>query len=211
MTEKRARQGSGGTAPDDAELAARLASGDRAAFAMVFARYKSAVFTLAYRLTGDYTEAGDLMQTAFLKLMQAAQSIDPSRSLKGYLLQLTRNASIDYLRRRSRRAATWSQRLGEDAENMVGAATTPSADDLLADEESRSRLEAALAALPTAAREVIVLRSIAQMPFAEVAEILGISVPAAKMRYRRAVDALAEQLQQTTHPTDAPIAGETEP
>ena len=47
--------------------------------------------------------------------------------------------------------------------------------------------------MPTAGREIIVLRSIAQMPFAEVAEILDISVPAAKMRYRRAIDDLIEQ------------------
>ena len=192
MIDQQARK-TGGAVSGDADLAARLKAGDRAAFAAVFARYKSAVFTLAYRLTGDYAQAADLMQTAFLKLLQAAKSIDPARSLKGYLLRLTRNASIDYLRRKSRRAAVWSQRLGEDAENLAGPATTTPVDELLSDQEASAKLEAALAEMPPAGREIIVLRSIAQMPFAEVAEILDISVPAAKMRYRRAIDDLIEQ------------------
>ena len=62
--------------------------------------------------------------------------------------------------------------------------------------------------LPHRYREVIVLRSIAQMPFAEVARILEVTVPAAKMRYRRALDALVEQLREKDPSPDSPNAGE---
>ena len=73
---------------------------------------RAAIFTGKYaHKNGVYKfTALDQSQPTLPKLMQAAGGLDPKRSLKGYLLQLTRNASIDHLRRRSRRPPGRSSR-----------------------------------------------------------------------------------------------------
>ncbi|MBO0589143.1 sigma-70 family RNA polymerase sigma factor [Sporosarcina sp. E16_8] len=93
------------TGPDDAYLYARAASHDRYAFETLYDRYEKLVFSFAYRLTGDRTIAEEVTQDVFLKLWNGTTTYKEDKGkFSSWLLTLTRNKSIDELRRLKRHA-----------------------------------------------------------------------------------------------------------
>jgi len=88
----------------DAELAARVARRDRAAFALIYDRYAAKAFGLVLRLLGDRAVSEDVLQEAFWRVWQRADTFDASRaSFSSWLLSITHHCAIDELRRRRTR------------------------------------------------------------------------------------------------------------
>jgi RNA polymerase sigma-70 factor (sigma-E family) len=157
-----------------------------AAVGALFQAQRLPMVRLARLLVDDLETAEDVVQDAFTALHRKWRSIASHDAAVGYLRACVVNGSRSVLRRRrTARAHPWPD------------ATTLSADGadsgLLVAEEHREVL-AALRQLPARQREVIVLRYWSDLPEAEVAAALGISVGAVKSSASRGRDAIAALL-----------------
>lgn len=174
----------------DEKLMVRFQGGDARAFEVLVRRHRTPVFSFLLRLAGDRGRAEDLCQEAFLKVVRASQEWEPRARFQTWLYAIARNLAIDEARRQAFRRA----------EPLDGPAAAAAASDDPAPDQGaegallRSRLEAALAALPEEQREVFLLREHAGLRFAEIAEVTGASENTVKSRMRYALESLRERL-----------------
>ncbi len=175
--------------PDiDAALVARLKEGDMDALGTLYRRHGGAVRTVLLRAdpAGGPQAADDLAQDTFLSFLDTLDRYEHRGRLRSWLYGIAlRKARSD--RRR------WWRRLGLGRREGFGAAgvaaPAPAPDERLAD---RQRIDAAMASLPAAQREALVLVAVEGLAVAEAARVLGISENAVSTRLYRARKALEE-------------------
>jgi len=154
------------------------------------------VYSLALRLMGDRTNAEDVTQEVFLKILQAADRLDPDRDPMPWVTVITYNVCRDRWRSRDHKVAQESASI-DDEQSGGRAVASPAPDPearVLADERERV-VEAALLRLPEDLRAVVLLRDYCGMRHAQIAEVTGASEAAVRKRYSRAVARLAEELK----------------
>lgn len=165
------------------ELVARARSGDREAFSILAERHQHQVFTLAMRLTGDYDLAGDISQEALLRAWRGIGGFRGDARFSSWLYRITVNVAWTQL---SRRRRTRHSPL-EAVENLAATPTGFDHPELAFEAANlRGRLRRALLRLPQRSRVVVVLRDVYDWSHAQIAETLGISVSASKVRLHRA-------------------------
>ncbi|MDE3195928.1 MAG: RNA polymerase sigma factor [Acidobacteriota bacterium] len=148
-----------------------------------YSQYRDPLFRFGYRLTGSVEAAEDAVHDSFIGLFNGG--FDESRaSLKTYLFAAVRNQVRKRLRDYSRE--------DQDAEVEEIAATTPL--DIVISEETASAVQNAVAALPVAQREVLVLFEYEELSLEEIARIAEIDAGAVKSRLFRARAALRKLL-----------------
>jgi RNA polymerase sigma-70 factor, ECF subfamily len=155
------------TVPTDASLAAAFAAGDRDAGDALFVRHAAELRAFLAARCRDAELAGELLQEVAWRMVAAAHRLDPRRNVRAYLFRSAANVWRDHVRREivRRRAAN---RLGD------GAATAPpAADARLLERDLRAAVHRAIAALPTAQRDVVELRHRTGLTFREIADRLG--------------------------------------
>lgn len=171
----------------DLDLVRRIAAGDgRAAEALVRRRLPHMV-NLARRMLGDAAEAEDVAQEVFLRVWKEAPRWTPGAALfSTWMHRVAMNLCTDRLRRRRETPS-------EDAGATL-ADGAPSPASGLQEMERRAAVEAALAALPERQRAAIVLTHYQDLPAAEAAAILEVSVEALESLLARARRALRAAL-----------------
>jgi RNA polymerase sigma-70 factor (ECF subfamily) len=140
-------------------------------------------------------ESRDILQAVMLKSFQKLPQVQDPNALMGWLSKVAENEirdRVDYLRRGQRDAARRAPI--EDAANVP--APVRQALSVAIMNERLERLERALEALPEAQREVIVLRKLEELTFAEMAGRLGKSEDACRMQFARAMAALTLSLER---------------
>lgn len=185
-----------GATPDEDErrwIAGALA-GDHDAFALLYERYKGAVFNLGYRMLGSPEEAEDAAQEIFLRAYNRLASYDRERKFSTWLLTVASNHCIDRLRRRRLAWVT----LDDVVYTLASGAPGPERTALR--REQQEAVRQAVLALPEDYRLVTVLRHWNDLSYAEVAEVTGLTEATVKTRLFRARKKLAELLGQ---PDDA--------
>ncbi|MFE7762012.1 RNA polymerase sigma factor [Streptomyces sp. NPDC057438] len=197
-------------APAEAEssVRARIRAGDRDAFAEIYDAYARAVYNHAYRLTGDWSTAEEVMADTFLDAWRARRRLEPDGgSLKPWLLGMATNKARNANRGLARRLAFLARR----------PAPPPVAD--FAD-ESAGRLDDArrLAAvrqvygrLRRAEREVLALCVWAGLDYGQAAEALGVPVGTVRSRLSRARARLTRLTDERLRAERAEHAKDTEP
>lgn len=172
---------------DDAEneLAAQARDGDRQAFTLLVRRYQDRVFRFILRMIGNRDEAMDLTQESFMKAYQALPGWRPEARFGTWLFQIARNAALDTLRRRQC-VDFVSLTCGPDEESIDPCDTTPLPEERLADRQRIGLLERALRALPLEQREILLLRELEDMSYADIAATLDINEGTVKSRLARA-------------------------
>ena len=172
--------------PDGVVVRAVLA-GDVNQYAVLVRRYSSRYARYAARLLGSVDEAEDAVQDAFVRAYdQLAQCRDPD-NFAGWFFLILRNRC--FAQRRS------TKRHGE----LDGASELAAPDDVEAPlelAERRQALQQALGTLTNEQREVFVLKHMEELSYEEIAERVGTTVPALKMRMHRAYDRLRELLKE---------------
>jgi RNA polymerase sigma-70 factor (ECF subfamily) len=161
---------------------ARAKEGDRDAVRYLYIQYSDNVYGYVRSIVRDDHEAEDLTQHVFAKLMIViGQYDDRGVPFFGWLLRLARNAALDHLR--GRRATP--------TENIV------SSDSRVDDAHERSSsIRIALATLPNDQRKVVVMRHVAGMSMAEIADRLGRSESSINALHHRGRRALQHQLRE---------------
>jgi RNA polymerase sigma factor (sigma-70 family) len=173
--------------PSDEDLMERYQGGDQAAFRMLFQRHARRVHGFLLRHTGDRSRADDLLQQTWLKLHRARDSYRPGAPFSPWLYTIAANTRRDAARADGRSA----EELTSDGETP-GAAAAPIDRSEAAD--LHERIRAALAALPEGQREVILLHRVQELSFAEVAQVVGASEGAVRVRAHRGYVALRRML-----------------
>lgn len=159
----------------DRELLAAWHGGDAGAFTALVLRYQDALLRHARGLLGTGSPYEDVVQEVFLKLARerldisspthATDDATESRQLAAWLHTVTRNACMDIIRSDSRR------RQREQA--VAPPEATRGGQQLVEANDTRARVERAIAQLPVDQREVLVLRLLAERSYREIAEVTG--------------------------------------
>jgi RNA polymerase sigma-70 factor (ECF subfamily) len=180
----------------DADLLARARGGDSAALETLVTRYQPVVYRFGLRMCGDADAAGDVLQDTLLSLARSVTTFRGESSLSTWLYTVARRACLKKRRRRALEPARQEslQALTDgDLETLAAAGQDP--EQALSGRESRAALDAALATLRPADREVLVLRDVEGLTAPEVAGVLGVGVAAVKSRLHRARLAMRERLE----------------
>ena len=159
--------------------------------------YAARVYGLLVRLTGDRDAAEDLLQETFLRVCRMISEYQHDGRFESWLMRIAANLARDRARLRRRRGITGSL---DDAgprggEGESAAGPSPRPDEALAAAEAGARLEAALAQLSDPEREILVLRHYADLPFREIADLLGVPLGTALARAHRALGRLRELMR----------------
>jgi RNA polymerase sigma-70 factor (ECF subfamily) len=167
----------------DQALVKMTQNGDRVAFEALCDRYLPAVYNrLRALLPPDAVE--DVTQEVFLAALRGIRRYRGRSSFRTWLASIARHKVADYYRRRSRQPETVA---------LSTERNDPAASDGW---EERCIIRLALRRLPDHYQEVLLLRFAEGLPFDQIADTLGISLEAAKSRYRRAVAAIAQDLDE---------------
>ena len=168
--------------------------GDRDAFnELVRATYRD-IYALAYRLTGNREDAGDVVQDAYVRAYRAIRRFRGDSSFSTWMYRITSNCASTHLSRRSR------QRTEELSSDVPIVDLRPEQDPSLRAEAAvlRHHIDRAIRSLPERLRQVVVLRDLHDLSHSEIAAELGITTSAAKVRLHRARQRLRAVLQRTT-------------
>jgi RNA polymerase sigma-70 factor (ECF subfamily) len=156
----------------------RFLDGDARAFEDLFERLAPRLERGLRLLTGDRHLAEDLTQTTFLKVLRARDTYQRGMAVQTWVWAIARNAYLDDRRRRAR------------APEVLVAEPDPPPGDEVATRAPDDDLERALAALPPAQREAIVLLKVQGLSADEAAAAAGTTAGAVKMRAQRAYETL---------------------
>jgi RNA polymerase sigma-70 factor (ECF subfamily) len=175
----------------EAQLISRAQQGDRSAFAALVREHGNEVYTLARRLVGDPHLAADVAQEALIRAWRALPNFRGDAAFSTWLHRITVNTAWT-LKKRSRRHHGVAL---DDIAEMPAPYTSEHpevAGEIL---ELRGRLRRALDDLPEGQRQVVILKDVYDWSHAEIADAMGISVTAAKVRLHRARARLARELE----------------
>lgn len=178
----------------DRAWVALIRTGDEAAFEAMFRAYKNDLGAFIESCVRTRAVAEELLQELFLHIWDHRYSWEVPGPLNAYLFRAARNRAIDYLRR-ERLEITFRERLLREQSDGVSVVSATIAPEELLDAESlESAIERAVNQLPDRCREVFVLNRYHNLTYAEVAQVLGISVKTVETQMGRALLALRQRL-----------------
>lgn len=181
---------------DDNELASLAVVGQSQAFRELMRRHQGPVFRLIKNNVRDADEALDLVQESFVSAFASIDRYDTSRPFRIWIARIALNKCRDWARRRAVRSFFWSAKPIEADDKFESDA--PSPEQEAAGRAELAEVERAIADLPSALREVLILRTIEELSQADTATILGISEKAVETRLYRARARLRVSLKETS-------------
>jgi RNA polymerase sigma-70 factor (ECF subfamily) len=166
---------------EEREIVERAAAGDQAAFAELVRAHQHEVYTLAVRMVADRELAFDVSQEAFVRAWRAIGRFRGDAKFSTWMHRITVNTAFSH---RDRRKRTKAEPLDAIYYEPESEALTPERGGESA--AIRGPIEDAINELPSSLRAVVVLKDVYEWSHAEIAEHLGITVTAAKVRLHRA-------------------------
>ena len=176
--------------PTDRALLERIRRGDTSGAGDLFERYAPALLRFADRLLSDRSTAEEVTQEVFVKVISRAHQYDGRAEVSSWLFAIAANACRDRRRRDRRATIVPLEGVAEPAHKGEGI------ESALGERERRAAVRRALSSLSEEQREALVLARYHGLPYAEIAEVLGISVGAVKTRIFRAVEALKSRFSE---------------
>lgn len=182
-----------------ATLVERARAGEPGAFEEIFTLHRNQIYSLAYRMTGNPSDAEDLCQDVFLTAFRKIGSFQGRSSFSTWLYRVAINRSKDFLRKKRR---------GSELQPTEDHPIESVADDAVARQdqggepetaavasEARRLVQDALSRLPVGLRAPLVLHELEGLQYREVASLLRLPVGTVKSRIFRARAHLAEILE----------------
>ena len=193
------------------DLLAGARCGNREALARLVVPYSSGLYLSALRLTGNPSDAEDVRQEALLRAVSRLDQFAGSRSearddFHAWVSRIGANAAIDVIRRRREGKIVSLEQPSGSTEETVGsgiAARQDNPEERLARKEMRTLLANAIVQLPADLRQVCLLQDVLHYSTQEVADRLGVSTVAVRLRLFRARRKLREKMNQKLRPPQA--------
>lgn len=165
----------------DGALIARFLAGERSAFDSLFLKHQDYVYNIVYGIIGKTEEARDITQEVFVQVFRSLPSFRRGSRFATWLYRIAVNRAVDAARSaKNRNWLPFVETLGGTPDPSDGPAQTA------LKTEDKGLVQQILMKIPVQHRDVLVLRYYQEMSVEEMAEVLGCSVSAAKVRLHRA-------------------------
>lgn len=171
---------------DDVLCVARCLRGDATGFEPIVVRYQRVMFALALRMLGEYEDARDATQNAFIRAYEGLDTYDPNRRFFSWLYRIVVNECLNF-----RRGRRMTEPLGAGLEEPAEAGPLRQVEN----GERSALIDAALVKLPEDQRMVVVLRHFADLSYAEIGDVVGVPEKTVKSRLFEARQRLGELLR----------------
>lgn len=156
-------------------------------FEKLVTAYEKNVYNLALRLVGDPEDAADMTQETFIKAYRALGSFRGDSKFSAWLYRIVSNVCLDFLRSRSRRKQVSLSVEDEDGEAFMELPDmSGNPEEQLMKKLSMEAVRSGLEQLPPQQRQILVLRELGGLSYAELAQTLGLEEGTVKSRIFRA-------------------------
>ncbi|MBI2844658.1 MAG: sigma-70 family RNA polymerase sigma factor [Armatimonadetes bacterium] len=183
------------TTIDDTTLVERSLTGDTEAFAALVERYQSALFRLAYAMTGNREDAEDLCQECFLHIYRVLPKYNPDYRFSTWFKRVATNLFIDQLRK-PRRRETCVDCIDDVLERAIESwEPAPDPEEAACRRDEAKRILSAVNRLPTELRIPFTLRYLDDLSFKEIAEILDLPIGTVSTRIRRGTEIIRRAIE----------------
>ncbi len=194
-------EGKGKRMDRDRELIELIQGGSKDAFAELVERHKKRVLSIAYSFTGDYEDAKNVSQEAFLKAYQSIPKFRGGSSFYTWFYRILINTCKDYIRKESGGRAIFFINKGNEDEArppedifLADPSSNPDPQDELLNKELNEKITRAINSLPANQRIAFVLKHIHGMSIEEISNITRCALGTAKSRLYHAVMKLQDKL-----------------
>ena len=162
--------------------------GDRRAFRALVEKYRGPLYRFILRQVGRPAVAEELLQETLLRVYRAASTFEPRAAVSSWLFRIATNLCLN-----EAQSAHSRHEVAAEAPDVATTQADPA--KALENKEVSVAVEAALAALPPQQRAAVQLVRFEGLSYAEIAEVLGVSVGAVDGLLQRARQTLRQQLQ----------------
>jgi RNA polymerase sigma-70 factor, ECF subfamily len=188
----------------DEGLMLRYQKGDVRAFEVLLSRHRRPVFNFLLRYVGEPAQAEDLLQEVFLRVIKGADAYQRQAKFTTWLYTIARNLCVDASRRgKHRKAYSLDAPMSHHDEGKDGGSLLDVVPDRAAGTERKvigkelsGKLQLAIFKLSDDQREVFLMREFLDMPFKEIADVVGCPENTVKSRMRYALEKLREELEE---------------
>jgi RNA polymerase sigma-70 factor (ECF subfamily) len=183
---------------DDAAVIDRVLRGDKQQFALLVARYQTGLYRHAVSMVLDHDVAADMVQETLVRAYTRLSTCRDHDRFRAWIFQMLRNRCLDHLKDVRRRNVSLDRALdvpdpGEEPVQQMERARL------------RGEISKALEQLPDAQREAFLMHYVEELPYETMAELLGASVSALKMRVLRARETLGAALRNKDVTVQSPV------
>ncbi len=179
------------TADEDSQLVARFQRGETAAFDALFERYQDYVYRILYGIVGSAEESRDLTQDVFMQVYRSLGGFRQGSRFATWLYRIAVNRGVDATRGARRWRFLSLLESPQAFERPAERSEEP--DQVFARGAEQKRIQEILMRCSVKHRQILVLRYYQDLSTEEIAETLGCSVAAAKVRLFRARNAFKDQ------------------
>lgn len=177
---------------EDRDLVVAAQGGDRAALDELLRRHYNRIYAICRRITGNDADAADATQDALMAIVRGLANFDGRAKFSTWSYRVATNSCLDELRRRKRRPVPAS---GDDDYDPVAEQPDPADAEFEARLVERDVMQTALAGLADEFRIPVILRDVAGLDYAEIAETLAIAPGTVRSRISRGRAKLAESVR----------------
>jgi RNA polymerase sigma-70 factor (ECF subfamily) len=170
----------------DADLVTSVAGGRDGGFEELVRRYQRPIISYIYRMLNDYEASLDVSQEVFIKVYNSLDRYSCDYKFSTWLYRIAHNAAIDHLRRNSVNAQSLETENGDGAYQIQIESPHPTPEQERERSEWRTEIEAVVKRLPTAYRDLILLRHSKDLSYEEIAEVTSLPLGTVKNRLFRA-------------------------
>ena len=163
----------------------KIASGDKAAFGLLYERAGSSVYAYALSMLRNREEAEDVKHDTFLKIHSAAHLYQFQGKPMAWILTITRNICLMRLRQKKHTPFSY----GEMDEKKAGF-------EEISDVEDRMILKKAFEVLAEDELQIIMLHAVSGVKHREISEVMGVPLPTVLSKYRRGLKKLRREVEE---------------
>jgi RNA polymerase sigma-70 factor, ECF subfamily len=183
----------------DEDLMVLYQRGEVRAFEILLVRHRKPLYNFILRYLGDKETAEDLLQEAFMRVIRGAEAYKRQAKFTTWLYTIARNLCVDQTRRRKhRKHASLDAPLdaGEESGSLLDVIPSKemSSDRKSVNKQLHETMQRAIAGLSEEQREVFLMREFLDMPFKQIADVVGVPENTVKSRMRYALERLQEAL-----------------
>jgi RNA polymerase sigma-70 factor (ECF subfamily) len=184
---------------EEAPLVAELQAGSEEAFGYLMAVYRNPVYNMVYHIMGDESDAADVLQNVFVKIIRGIKQFREGSSLKTWIYRIAVHEALNYRRswfRRKRREvfSLDDDQHGQTAVETRNTSSPGSPFELVEQHERQELVHRALRSLAEPYRTVVVLREVENLSYEEIGEVLGVAGGTVKSRLKRGRELLRRKL-----------------
>ncbi len=179
---------------DEKTVITAARGGDRTAFGALVRAYQRRAYAACYSMVGNREDALELAQESFVRAFRAMSRFDPAMPFYPWLYRIIHNTCVNHLKKRGRRRETSLDEMLHNGFDLPDPGARP--DGVAALQDLRNRIQRALAHIPPEQAEILRLRHLLELSYAEIAQWLKIPTGTVMSRLHAARQHLRRELEK---------------